>query len=70
MPIVLAPTGRDLTITKIATDDRTRKHLANLGITINSTIRVISSTAGNVICAVKEGRLALDRDVAVKILVA
>lgn len=70
MPIILAPKGKELIITKIITDDKTKKHLESLGITINSTIKVVSSTNGNVICVVKDGRLALDRDVAVKILVA
>lgn len=49
---------------------KTKKHLESLGITVNSTITVLSQTGGNVICKVCEGRLALDKDIATKIVVA
>lgn len=67
MPIVFAPTGRELKIVKIATDEKTRKHLESLGITINAIISVLSTSGGSVICLVKSGRLALDKTLATKI---
>ena len=70
MPIALAPLNTDMRVVKILTDDKTKKHLESLGILINSLIKVISSVNGGVVIAVKEGRLALDRSVASKILVA
>jgi len=70
MPIIIAPLNVDLKVTKILVDDKTKKHLENLGITINSTVRVISSEGGSVILVVKDGRLALDKNIATKILVA
>ncbi len=70
MPIALAPLNTDMRVVKILTDDKTKKHLESLGILINSLIKVISSVNGGVVVAVKEGRLALDRSVASKILVA
>lgn len=70
MPIVLAPTGRDLKVVRILTDENTKKHLESLGITVNSIISVISSSGGSVICVVKDGRLALDKNLASKIFVA
>lgn len=70
MPIVLAPIDTELTVIRIMVDEKTKKHLESLGITINSKLKVISSTGGNVICVVKDGRLALDRNIAMKILVA
>ncbi len=70
MPIMVAPTNRSLKIVKILTDEKTKKHLESLGIAINSTITVLSHEGGGVICIVKEGRLALDRNIATKILVA
>ena len=69
MPIALAPLNTDMRVVKILTDDKTKKHLESLGILINSLIKVISSVNGGVVIAVKEGRLALDRSVASKILV-
>ena len=64
MPLVLAPVGREMKIVKIVADDKTRKHLANLGIIANSEITVLSSSGGSTVCAVKDGRLALDKNVA------
>lgn len=69
MPLVIAPLDQELTIIRILTDEKTKKHLENLGITIKGNIRVISQSGGNVICLVKDGRLALDRDLATKIFV-
>ena len=70
MPIILAPTNRELKILRVLTDEKTKKHLESLGILVNSSITVISSINGGVVIAVKEGRLALDRSIASKILVA
>lgn len=70
MPLVMAPTGRDLKIVRILTDDKTKKHLESLGITIDSTISIISVSGGSVICLIKDGRLALDKEMARKILVS
>lgn len=70
MPLVLAPTDVDLKVIKILVDDKTKKHLESLGITINSIIKLVSASGGNVICIVKDGRLALDKSIATKILVA
>jgi ferrous iron transport protein A len=70
MPLAMAPTNTELKIVKILAEDKTKKHLENLGITINSVITVLSHHNGNSICVVKDGRLALDGDVSRKILVA
>ena len=70
MPIVVAPIGRDLRVVKILADEKTKKHLSNLGITVDSTLQVLSSSGGTVIVMVMNGRLALDRNLSTKILVA
>ena len=70
MPIVVAPIGKTLRVVKILADEKTKRHLSNLGITIDSAISVISESGGSVICLVKDGRLALDKFMATKILVA
>lgn len=70
MPIILAPINVELKIVKVLLDDKQKKHLESLGILINSTLTVLSSVNGGVVVAVKEGRLALDRNIASKILVA
>ena len=70
MPIFLAPINVDIKVMKVLTDEKTKKHLESLGITINSSLRVLSSNNGGVVIAVKEGRLALDRNISSKIFVA
>lgn len=70
MPIVFAPQGEELRVIKILTDEKTKKHLENLGITIGSELIVTSVSGGSVIVSVRDCRLALDRGVATKILVA
>lgn len=70
MPIAIAPAGRELLVRKVAAEDKIKKHLHELGICEGSKITLISSTSGNVIVIVKEGRLCLDRTLAGKILVA
>ena len=70
MPIALAPINQELKVVRVLADDKTKKHLESLGILVNSLITVISSVNGGVVIAVKDGRLALDRSIASKILVA
>ena len=70
MPLILAPVGQEVKIVKIACDEKTKKHLSNLGVLVDGTITVISSSGGSTVCRVKEGRLALDRNVASRIYVA
>ena len=69
MPIVIAPVNVPLKIVKVAAEEKTRKHLESLGITVNGEITVLSSSGGNVVCKIKEGRIALDSDLSAKIFV-
>ena len=41
MPVVIAPIGKPLKVIKILTDEKTKKHLESLGITINSELKSI-----------------------------
>ncbi len=70
MPLILAPLNVELTIMKILVDEKTKRHLESLGITINSKIMIISRQHESTICQVKEGRLALDSEISRHILVA
>ena len=70
MPIVLAPTNKVLKIVRISADEKTKKHLENLGITINGDITILSSSGGTVVCKIKDGRIALDRNLSTHIFVA
>lgn len=70
MPIAIAPKGCELEIKKIGADEKVKKHLQELGVYEGSKITLISSTGGNIIVIVKEGRLCLDKNLAGKIIVA
>jgi len=71
MPLVIAPVDTELKIIKVLIqEENVKKHLESLGIAANQTITVLQVTNGNVIVKVKDGRLALDKHVAAKIVVA
>lgn len=70
MPLTLAPVGQEMRIVKIVADEKTKKHLSNLGILVDGTITVLSTSGGSAMCKVKDGRLALDRSTASHIFVA
>ena len=70
MPIVLAPLNAGLKIVQIVADDKTKKHLENLGVTMGGEITVLSSSGGAVVVKVKDGRIALDTVLSKKIFVA
>lgn len=69
MPLSLAPLNVELEIIKMLLEEKERKHLESLGLTIGSKIRILDSNNGNLILLVKNCRLALDKSVATKILV-
>lgn len=69
MPIVIAPIGKPLKVIKILTDEKTKKRLESLGITINAELSILSESGGSIILLVKEGRLALDKVLVTKIMV-
>ena len=70
MPLVIAPIDTNLKIVRVNADEKTKKHLQSLGVVINGVIKVISSTGGNVIVEVLGVRIALNKDIAMKIFVA
>ena len=69
MPLVIAPQNVELMILRILVDEKDKKHFESLGIAVNQKIMVLSNTNGSVVLKVKEGRLALDRNIATKIVV-
>ncbi|MBO4622898.1 MAG: ferrous iron transport protein A [Bacilli bacterium] len=70
MPIVVAPENTLLRIIKVLVDEKTKRHLENLGILVNANITVLAKNDGNVIVKIKDGRLALNKETALKIFVA
>ena len=69
MPLTYSEKNKELIIRKIGGNDDVRRHLANLGLTVGGTLTVINSLCGNLIVKVKESRIALNEDLARKIMV-
>ena len=70
MPLVFAPCNVLLRVARLHVDEKVKRHLENLGICVNSELEVLSVSGGSVIVRIKDGRLALDRDMATRIFVA
>ncbi len=69
MPLSMARTGETFTILKITGKDEVRQHLAELGFVVDGEVTVVSELGGSLILQVKESRIALDRDMANRILI-
>lgn len=70
MPLTIAPLGKELTIQKVVTDEKSKRHLQNLGVTVGGVVTILSASGGDVVISVKEGRIALNRLTATRIFVA
>ena len=69
MPLTMARPGETVTIRRITGKDEVRRHLAELGFTVDSDVAVVSAIGGNLIVQVKESRVALDRTMANRIMI-
>lgn len=69
MPLTFMPIGKETTIKKILGQDDTKRFLESLGFVVGSTVTVISQLGGNMILNVKDARIALDKDMAKRIVV-
>lgn len=70
MPLTMAKQGETVTIRKITGKDEVRQHLAELGFVVGEAVTVVNVLGGNLILQVKESRIALDKTLAMRILVA
>jgi ferrous iron transport protein A len=70
MPILIAPINQMLTIKRVSGSDKERKHLESLGIVPGRNLTVLKATSNGVIVMIDEMRLAIDRNVAMSIVVA
>ena len=70
MPLTMTKAGDTVTIRKITGKDEVRQHLAELGFVVGETVTVVNEISGNRILQVKEARIALDKTLAMCIIVA
>ena len=69
MPLGMAGVGDVNVIAKITGRDEVRQHLAELGFVVGAEVRVVSEMAGSLILSVGDSRVALNRDMAMRIMV-
>lgn len=69
MPLTLLRAGESSLITRIGGKPETRQFLEGLGFIVGSPVSVISEIDGNVICSIKDTRVAISKEMASKIYV-
>ena len=69
MPLTMAGIGTEMQIKKINGRDETKRFLENLGFIIGGEIMVVSMINGNLIVKVKDSRVAVSKEMAMKIIV-
>lgn len=69
MPLTFADVGKEYIIKRIGGKADIKKHLENLGFVAGSRVTVVSRNGGDMIIKVKESRIAINSDMAQKIVV-
>lgn len=69
MPLTLANVGEENIILRVGGNPETKKHLEDLGFVAGGTVTVLTEIAGNLIVNVKESRVAVNKEMAQKIMV-
>lgn len=69
MPLSLLHAGESSLITRIGGKPETRQFLEGLGFVVGTPVTVVNEIEGNIICTVKEARVAVSKEMAQKIFV-
>lgn len=69
MPLSMMRSGEKNTIKKINGKDDTKRFLESLGFLVGTSVTVVSEMGGNMILNVKDTRIALDKAMAMRIIV-
>ena len=68
IPLTAAKAGETVTIKKITGREERLRHLAEMGFVVDDDVTVVNQMAGNLIVQVKDSRVALNKDMANRIL--
>ncbi|MDR1766353.1 MAG: ferrous iron transport protein A [Lachnospiraceae bacterium] len=69
MPLSMMNVGDGSSIKKVSGKEDVRQFLETLGFIPGTKVRLITKNAGNVIVGIKESRVAISREMAMKIMV-
>ncbi len=69
IPLTVSATGENHIIKKVGGSPEVRQHLADLGLTVGGNVMIIAELGGNLILNVKDSRIAISKETALKIMV-
>ena len=69
MPLTMLNIGGTGKIKRIGGNEETRRFLNNLGFVVGTEVSVVSAIGGNVIVNIKDSRVAINEDMAKRIMV-
>jgi len=69
MPLTMCKIGDSNIIKKVGGKEETRKFLESLGFVAGAPVTIISDIGGNLIVNVKESRVAVSKEMAIKIMI-
>lgn len=69
MPLAIASAGEEVYIKRVGGKEETRRFLETLGFVPGTMVKVVSKTGDNLIVSVKDTRVALNREMAQKIMI-
>ena len=69
MPLSFADIEQDNIIRRIGGSPEVKKHLENLGFVVGGNVKVVNRLGGNLIVNVKEARIAISQEMAMKIMI-
>jgi ferrous iron transport protein A len=69
MPLALASVGEPQIVKRISGNPEMKRHLEDLGFTVGGEVCIVNTLGGNLIVKVKESRVAVNGELARKIMV-
>ena len=69
LPLTYADPNEVNVIKKIGGKPETKKHLEDMGFVTGAVVNVVSSVNGNLIVNIKDTKVALDKELAAKIMI-
>lgn len=68
LPLISAQVGETVTVQQIRGKDELRQRMAEMGLTVNSKVTVVNIINGNVILNIKDSRVAIGKQMALRIM--
>jgi ferrous iron transport protein A len=69
IPLTVADAGQDYVVKRIGGNPEVKKHLEDLGFVAGADVSVVNTMGGNLIVKVKESRVAISKEMAMKIMI-